>query len=529
MADHQDAQGVSIRRPAVEVWAFVTDLAQTPRWRSTIRAIDPPARLEVGERFSGTTRLLARNWRWTLEITAADAPRRFAYTVVDGVARITVEYLIEPTPDGCRFTMAGAVDDRTLLARAIEPLAIRALRRETAAHLRGLKSLLEESDGEPPADAPGEPDRQSLRALERDALGAPVVPPAAATIVVNAVRRRLLTMHRAMAPAPLRVVEAMFTQFDARALATLVELGIPDLLDGPTTVDELAERTATDPDRLERLLRFAAARGLLTADRRGRFGPNGLTSVLRSDAGSPWQGWVQFASSEWFGDAWRRLGPSLRPGAPPAFDAAHGTDFFDHTTTDREAGAVFDRAMEAGATLQAIGLARGIDWSSASTVCDVGGGTGMALEVLQRYHPHLDVTLLDLPEVVADARIGVRTERPGRRAIVGGSFFDPLPAGHDRYLLLAIVHDWDDERAVSILARVRQAMAPHSEAIVVETPLATRPRDDFATATDLLMFVLATGKERTEEQYAELAAEAGLVIDRRQPLPTGSTAFVLRA
>ena len=44
----------------------------------------------------------------------------------------------------------------------------------------------------------------------------------------------------------------------------------------------------------------------------------------------------------------------------------------------------------------------------------------------------------------------------------------------------------------------------------------------------LLMLVLATGRERTLEHYEDLAASAGLTVDRRTALPTGSSAIVLR-
>src|SRR5206468_281787 len=82
-------------------------------------------------------------------------------------------------------------------------------------------------------------------------------------------------------------------------------------------------------------------------------------------------------------------------------------------------------------------------------------------------HPHLQGTLFDLPAVVSRARPSLLGDGDlaARCRIEVGSFFDAVPAGHDRYLLLAIVHDWDDEHAERLLRRVAEAMTPDSRAV----------------------------------------------------------------
>jgi hypothetical protein len=137
--------------------------------------------------------------------------------------------------------------------------------------------------------------------------------------------------------------------------------------------------------------------------------------------------------------------------------------------------------------------------------------------------------LFDLPEVVAHVD-GALVDGPlaGRCRVEGGSFFDAVPPGCDRYLLLAIVHDWDDERATEILSRVATALPPDGEAVVVEGVLRKAPTDDFTTASDLLMLVLADGRERTEPQFHRLFDAAGLHLIERVPLATGFSAFRLR-
>jgi len=361
---------------------------------------------------------------------------------------------------------------------------------------------------------------------ERQILGAPLVPPARLTRLVNTVRRTLLGAHRRTAPPSMRVLEGVFGLFDNRVLGLLVDLGVPEALDHPKTAAELAATVGADADALGRVLRYAAGRGFLAAAADGRYRANDVTRVLRRDDVNSWRAWVEFGTSDWFWDSWRQADAAVR-GQSSGTEAATGHPFFEFVTAVRpDAGRTFNEAMRAGSVVQAVALAHGLDWSTVRTVCDVGGGTGGALRHLLDAEPHLDGVLFDLPEVVADADPALADNT--RCRIEGGSFFDEVPPGCDRYLLLAIVHDWDDERATDILRRVGEALPSHGEAVVVEGVLSDRPTDEFTAASDMLMLVLADGRERTEAQFRRLFDAAGLAYGGRTALATGFSAFQLR-
>jgi hypothetical protein len=135
-----------IRCPPGVVWDYVSDLARTPTWRTNVASIQPPEELREGARFSGTTRLLGRTWRWVLEVTHLETGRELGYVVVQGAVTPYVSYLVEADPEGTRFTMAGGMGRVGLVGRLLRPVALPALRRETQAHVARLKVLLE-SDG----------------------------------------------------------------------------------------------------------------------------------------------------------------------------------------------------------------------------------------------------------------------------------------------------------------------------------------------------------------------------------------------
>jgi hypothetical protein len=103
---------------------------------------------------------------------------------------------------------------------------------------------------------------------------------------------------------------------------------------------------------------------------------------------------------------------------------------------------------------------------------------------------------------------------------MSGSFFDPLPAGADAYVLSDILHDWDDDHVRAILSRCRDA-AGVAGAIVVIEPLLGHA----GTAIDLFMLMCFGGRERTVDQLAALAAECGLTLRGTIPVSEGRTAL----
>jgi hypothetical protein len=158
-------------------------------------------------------------------------------------------------------------------------------------------------------------------------------------------------------------------------------------------------------------------------------------------------------------------------------------------------------------------VADGYDWTTVQHVADIGGGTGTLIAEVLRRNPRLRGTLADLPETAARARQYLAGHGlDGRCEIVGQSFFDPLPAGADAYLLSRVIHDWDDAAASAILRRCAEAAGRTGRVLVIESH-GTPGSDPAAFAEmNLRMLVLAGGRERTIDDYSALAAGAGLQV-----------------
>jgi len=103
-------------------------------------------------------------------------------------------------------------------------------------------------------------------------------------------------------------------------------------------------------------------------------------------------------------------------------------------------------------------------WDGLRTMVDVGGGTGAMLASLLRRHPHVRGILVDFPGTIARAsEILTGAGVADRATLRGQSFFDPLPAGADLYLLKSVLNDWPDEQTVAILRRCAEAATADPE------------------------------------------------------------------
>lgn len=109
-------------------------------------SVTPPAQLTVGSDFDATTRVLGRNWSWHLRITSAVPNERLGYTVVEGIVDIQVDYQLEKSDKGCRFTLTGQSRPTNLVTRLIDRAGAWQLKREIDGQVNNLKHILETAE-----------------------------------------------------------------------------------------------------------------------------------------------------------------------------------------------------------------------------------------------------------------------------------------------------------------------------------------------------------------------------------------------
>jgi hypothetical protein len=93
-----------------------------------------------------------------------------------------------------------------------------------------------------------------------------------------------------------------------------------------------------------------------------------------------------------------------------------------------------------------------------------------------------------------------------------------MPA-YDTYLLSQVIHDWDDERAIALLARCHQAMKPQGKVLLVERVIVTGSTPQvLVLGPDVNMLVATGGKERTDAEYRALLSVAGFELTQLIPV-----------
>jgi hypothetical protein len=297
------------------------------------------------------------------------------------------------------------------------------------------------------------------------------------------------------------------------ALRVVCDLGVADqLVDGPRTIGELAAATGSDTSSLRRVMRALACRGVFTETETDRFALTPLAEPLRTD--HPLS--LRAAYPLLAGDvtAWAHFDHSVRTGEP-SFDFAHGTTYWDYLAAHPDELRRFNDSQQAATRLELRTLLPAYEWGELRTVVDVGGGNGAFLSGLLARHRHLNGILFDQPDMAAQATAVLAAAGVADRCEArGGSFFEQVPAGADAYLLKRILYGWDDERAVELLRTVRAAMTAGSRLLVLEPVLQPGNEFDVGKTYDLLLFAMAGGRVRSPEHIAELAAAAGLGLER---------------
>ncbi|MHC5609970.1 MAG: methyltransferase [Nostoc sp.] len=293
------------------------------------------------------------------------------------------------------------------------------------------------------------------------------------------------------------------------------KLGIADMLkDGVKNCDELATATAANARALYRLMRALASVGVFAEKEQGYFALTPVAVYLQSDIPDSirWAA-IMFAEEQY--KAWGELLYSIKTGAS-AFEYLYGMELYEYYAQNPEPGEIFHKAMTSIAiTREDAAIATGYDFSSIKTLVDIGGGRGSTIAEILKANPTMKGVLFDCAPALESAKDLIEAEGVSQRCkFTVGDFFESVPSGCDAYILKRILHDWDDERAITILKNCHRAMAKNGKILVAERliPLGNEPYA--GKLIDLDMLVMTGGSERTESECRSLFERAGFQVTK---------------
>jgi hypothetical protein len=327
--------------------------------------------------------------------------------------------------------------------------------------------------------------------------------------------------------AAVTLLQMLTGYWMSQAIYVAAKLRIADhVAAGAAAPKDLADATHTDAPSLQRLMRALASVGVFSEATPEQFGLTPLSALLLSGTTDSMRALAIMYNEEQY-RAWGDLVFSIRTGKP-AFEHMFGTGVFEYFRDNPEPARTFNEAMTAWTNQVAEAVVGAYDFSSFSTVVDVGGGHGTLLAAILRNNQATRGILFDLPHVVAAAEEHLTAAGVlDRSTLIGGDFFDAVPVGGDAYVLAQILHDWDDERCVTILRRCRAALRDGGKLLIVELVLPQGNEPFFGKWLDLHMLVMASGRERTAAEYEQLLQAAE--FEQTHILPTSAGASIVEA
>lgn len=291
-----------------------------------------------------------------------------------------------------------------------------------------------------------------------------------------------------------------------QTIATAVELGVFEAL--PGTEVEVAQTCELFPERTLRLLRGLGELSLVAKE-----GP--LWSL------TPRGEYLQADHPLTLKDAALEYGHQLSlmwkalPAALKNDNHWKQPDIFGDVAGDPQRLETHHRMLRSYARHDFTSIPSALKLNGTERVVDAGGGLGSLAQLLLDEYPLLQVTVLDLPEVVeyAHAQCG-DTERLEWCPL---DFFKPWDVQADVVLLTRILHDWNDQATIQILRRARETLPTGGQIFVVEMLLS--PESMNGSLCDLHLLMATGGQERTEGEYGSLFEAAGFSLPTIKRLP----------
>lgn len=344
------------------------------------------------------------------------------------------------------------------------------------------------------------------------------------------VQEKMSAPEHPKGPQPAEMIMQFATGYMVTsAIYSVAKLGIADLLiGGAKPIGELAKETRVNEDALYRVMRALSSVGLFTESPPRSFVLTPTSEYLRSDLADSLRSMVLWMGDRFHFQTYPEMLYSIRTG-DTVVEKVFGVSCFDYLAKNKEVSDTFNAAMTAYSkmTTPAVLQAYDFSWLNGKTLVDIGGGHGHLLSAILKTYPEISGVIFDLAHVLEGSEDRISAAGlSGCCKVETGDFFQSVPTG-DAYIMKHIIHDWADDRAVTILKNCHRAARGSAKVILVEAVLTAGNEPSGAKWLDLEMLLLPGGRERTEEEFARLFQLAGFRLAR--VVRTNSSVCVLEA
>jgi hypothetical protein len=301
------------------------------------------------------------------------------------------------------------------------------------------------------------------------------------------------------------------------ALYVVTKLSIAEsLASGPKPISTLARDSGMQQDGLYRLMRALASVGMFAESQPRIFALTPFSDLLRADAPGSMRNLVLWMTNKLHFDVWSEMMHSVKTGQP-AIEHVHQKPCFEVFAPELEHTVEFNNAMTNISQMTIPAVLNSYDFSGIKTLVDVGAGHGYLLCEIAKKYPELKGLIFDLEQVLDGSRKRIQENAlSDRLSCCAGNFFESIPSDGDAYIMQHIIHDWTDDRALTILKNVHRALdgKKNGKLLVLDSVIKDNSSGDFNTWKDLEMLLMPGGRERTEAEFRELLGKAGFKLTR---------------
>jgi hypothetical protein len=277
------------------------------------------------------------------------------------------------------------------------------------------------------------------------------------------------------------------------------------------TAAEIAEQTGMNADALGRMMRLLTAHEVFTQED-DLYRQTPLSELLRTDHPHSMRSFARMMNLPIFMKSFAELTETAKTGKP-IMDFA---GFMEYFAAKPEESSIFNQAMADKSRNVIPAVLEAYDFSPFSVIADIGGGRGHLLSGILEQTPSASGILFDLPHVVQEAT----AHQSARLKLQPGDFFAGALPTADAYLLMEVIHDWNDEDSIRILSAIRQVAPSHAKLLIVEAIVSESPEADFSKTLDVIMLAITGGRERTPSEYKNLLSRTGFRLERIVTTPS---------
>ncbi|XP_061898358.1 acetylserotonin O-methyltransferase 2 isoform X1 [Entelurus aequoreus] len=340
---------------------------------------------------------------------------------------------------------------------------------------------------------------------------------------------------------PFKLLEYLNGYRVSKVIFAACELGVFELLmrsPGAMSALQVAEALDASADGMERLLDALAGMEILqveTADGTALYNSTDVANTYLARGGAKSLHDMVAYHSQTIYPLWNNMADAVREGKnqnQKTFGILPG-EVFEAIYRSEEEMVKFMGLMNSSWNLDGQDVVTAFNLSCFQKIVDLGGKsghqraasthvqhfgnlsyflpgcTGALARELARAYPSSSVTVFELPRVVEMARKHFPQEND-TFAFHSGDFFhgDVPPA--DLYVLARILHDWSEEKCLTLLKKLYRACKPGGGVLLVEAMLLENRRGPImAQLFSLNMLVQTDGREHPPSQYTKILNQSG--------------------